>query len=52
MDWNRFISYTEFREANFFPIEIFRSPTSVSDSVNDADSHDLKSCADSLGIRF
>ena len=32
----------EFREANFFPVEIFSSPNRVSDSVSDADSRDIK----------
>ena len=34
-------SQAEFREANFFPVEIFSSPNSVSDSVSDADSRDI-----------
>ena len=32
----------EFREANFFPVEIFSSPNRVSDSVSDASSRDIK----------
>ena len=32
----------EFREANFFPVEIFCNLNRVSDSVNDAESNDIK----------
>ena len=32
----------EFREANFFPVNIFRTPDKLFDSVNKAESHDVK----------
>ena len=32
----------EFRGAKFFPVKIFHCPKSVSDSVSNADSHDIK----------
>ena len=32
----------EFREANFFPVNIFRTPDKVFDSVNNAESHHVK----------
>ena len=32
----------EFREANLFPVNIFRTPDKVFDSVNNAESHHVK----------
>ena len=35
-------SWAEFRGANFFPVEIFSGPNTVTDSVSDAESCDIK----------
>ena len=36
-------SKADFREAKFFPVNIFRIPNSLFDSVSDAESRDIKS---------
>ena len=42
----------EFREAKYFPVDIFRIPNSLFDSVSDAESRDIKSLTRFPGNRI
>ena len=41
-DSEHMYAQAEFREADFFPVEIFPNPNTDSDSVKNSESHDIK----------